>query len=151
MKLKLEKRSIILLSTITALFILSVMLFFLAGNNLDRRILFFPGKGNYSGEIRHVPRQKSREDNIEVFVKELILGPYSIDHYRIIPQKTKLQNLLLRNKSKLYIDFSADFIVSEEDLAIIPSEMIALIRKNLVYNFPFLKDVSISVDGQRLQ
>ena len=101
--------------------------------------------------MRRLPRQDSFEDDIELFVNEMILGPYKIDHLRIIPEKTKLQNLFFRDKSSLYIDFSADFIVTENKLSIVTSEMIELINKNLRYNFPILEEITLSVDGQTLQ
>ena len=150
MKLKLNKNSVILISIISLFFILSILIFFIAGNTSDRRVFFFPGREEFSGEVRLVPHQKSSEDNIQMFVNELILGPYSIDHFRAIPQKTKLQSLLLRNKTQLYIDFSSDFIVFNDDFSMMPSEMTVLIKKNLNYNFPFLKGISISIDGQTL-
>ncbi len=150
MKLQLEKRCIILISIISLLLVVSLFIYFFAGNNLDRRVLFFPGRVKYSGEVRMVPHKKTKEDEIQLFVKELILGPYSINHFRIIPQKTKLQSLFFRQKTKLFIDFSSDFIVFDNDFNLVPSEMIVLIEKNLEYNFPFLKEISVSVDGQTL-
>ncbi len=151
MKLNLGKSSIILISMISLLLTVSLLIFFIVGNNSDRRVLFFPGREDYSGEVRMVPHKNSSEDSIQVFVKELILGPYSIDHFRIIPPKTKLQSLLLRNRTKLYIDFSSDFIVFNDDFRMVPSEMTVLIKKNLKYNFPFLKEITFYVDGQALQ
>jgi len=151
MKLHLEKRTLILISILLFLLILSLSVYFFADNNLVRRVLFFPDRNNNSGEMRRLPRQKSLEDDIELFVNEMILGPYKIDHLRIIPEKTRLQNLFLRDKSSLYIDFSADFIVTENELSIITSEMIELISKNLRYNFPILEEITLSVDGQTLQ
>ncbi len=150
MKLNFGKKTIILISIICLLLTVSLLLFFIAENNSDRRVFFFPGREGSSGEVRMVPHKKSTEDNIQIFVQELILGPYSIDHFRIIPQKTKLQSLLLRNKTKLYIDFSSDFVVFNDNFGMVPSEMILLIKKNLEYNFPFLKEISISIDGQTL-
>lgn len=151
MKLKLEKRTLLLISIMVVLVILSMTIYFVVGNNLVRRVLFFPGRNTSSGEMRHVPKQEYVEENIELFINELILGPYSIDHLRLIPEKTKLQGLLLRNKSFLFIDFSADLIVSEQELSINTAKILELIKKNLMYNFPILEEISLSVDGQTLQ
>ena len=150
MKLNLGKNSIILISVIGFFLALSLLIYFIVGNYSDRRVYFFPGREVPSGEVRMVPHQRSSEDSIQVFIKELILGPYSIDHFRIIPPKTKLRSLLLRNKTKLYIDFTSDFIVFDDEFRMTPSEMTLLIKKNLNYNFPFLKEISISIDGQTL-
>ncbi|MCK5672820.1 MAG: GerMN domain-containing protein [Spirochaetales bacterium] len=151
MTLKIDKRSLILISILLFLLLSSLLIFYIADNNLVRRVFFFPGRDTYSGEIRRVPRQKSLEDDIELFVNELILGPYNIDHLRVIPEDTRLQNLLLRNRSLLFIDFSADLIVSENELSIIQSDMLEILRENLRYNFPKLEEITLSVDGQTLQ
>lgn len=151
MTIKLDKRSLIIISIFVFLFIISLSVYIFADNKLVRRVLFFPGIETISGEVRRVPRQDSLEDDIELFVNELILGPYNIDHLRVIPENTKLHNLLLRNRSLLYIDFSADLIVSENELSIIQTDILELIRKNLIYNFPILEEITLSVDGQTLQ
>jgi len=151
MKLHLEKRTLILISILLFLLILSLSVYFFADNNLVRRVLFFPYGSSISGEIRRLPRQQTLEKDIELLIKEMILGPYKIDHLRIIPEKTRLQNLFLRDKSSLYIDFSADFIVTENEFIMVTSEMIDLISKNLRYNFPILEEITLSVDGQTLQ
>jgi spore germination protein GerM len=150
MKIILEKRSVILIIILAVLLITSMTAFFIADNNLVRRVMFFPGQKNISGEMRRIPRQETLEDDIKLFVKELILGPYSIDHLRLIPENTELQNLLLRNKSLLYIDFSADFVIRDNNLSLITSDTISLIRKNLKYNFPILEEIRLSIDGQSL-
>ena len=150
MNLKLEKRAIILISILIFLLIISLLTFFIADNNLVRRVLFFPDREGVSGEMRRLPRQRSLEDDVELLVNEMILGPYSIDHLRIIPENTSLQNLFLRDKSLLYIDFSADLIVTENEQSLVPLEMIELIGRNFKYNFPVLEEITISVDGQTL-
>lgn len=150
MKLHLEKRTLILISILLFLLILSLSVYFFADNNLARRVLFFPDRSSNSGEVRRLPRQKTLEGEIELFIKEMILGPYKIDHLRMISEETRLQNLFLRDKSSLYIDFSADFIVTENKLSIVTSKMIELISKNLRYNFPILEKITLSVDGQTL-
>ena len=150
MNLKLEKIPLILISSFVIIFVLSMSIYFFNDNNLVRRVLFFPGGISYSGEVRRIPRQESVEDEVELFVRELILGPYQIDHQRAVPENTKLQNLLIRNRSLLYIDFSADLIVFDDGFSIVPSRMKELIRRNIIYNFPFLEEITLSVDGQTL-
>ena len=150
MRQKLERIPLILISVFAIIFVLSMFIYFINNNNLVRRVLFFPGRNNYSGEVRRIPRQESVEDEVELLVRELILGPYQIDHQRTVPENTKLQNILIRNRSLLYIDFSADLIVFNDEFSIVPSEMKELIRRNIIYNFPFLEEITLSVDGQTL-
>ncbi len=147
---RLERRSLILISIFIFLLIISISVYYIADNNLVRRVFFFPDMNSFSGEVRRVPRQASLEDDVELFVKEMILGPYSIEHFRIIPENTKLHALFLRNHSVLYIDFSSDLIVTESEFTIMPSNMMAMIRKNIKYNFPVLEEITLSVDGQTL-
>ncbi len=150
MNLKVEKMPLILISVFTALFVLSVSIYFFNDNTLVRRVLFFPGSISYSGEARRIPRQESVEDEVELLIRELILGPYQIDHLRAVPENTKLQNLLIRNRSLLYVDFSADLVVFDDGFSIVPSKMTALIRRNILYNFPFIEEITLTVDGQTL-
>lgn len=150
MNLKLEKIPLILISAFAIIFVSSMSIYFINDNNLVRRVLFFPGRSSYSGEVRRIPRQESVEDEVELLVRELILGPYQIDHLRAVPENTKLQTLLIRNRSLLYIDFSADLIVFEDGFSSVPSKIKELIRRNIIYNFPFLEEITLSVDGQTL-
>jgi hypothetical protein len=151
MNLKLGKFSYILAAIFILLFVLSILMFFLVDNTLARRVLFFPGMKSSSGETRRVPTQDSVEEDIEVFINELILGPYNINHIRALPESTRLQNVFLRDSSLLYIDFSADLILGDNGFSMNILNMTEIINKNLEYNFPFLKEIMLSVDGQILK
>ncbi len=149
MKLKLKRRPVILISVLALIFVISMSVYFY-NNNLVRRVLFFPGRSSFSGEMRRVPKQNTVEGDVELLIRELILGPYQIDHLRTVPENTKLQNLLIRDKSLLYVDFSADLVVYDDNFSIVTEKMTTLIRRNIIYNFPFLEEITLSVDGQTL-
>lgn len=149
MKLKLKRRPVILISVLALIFVISMSVYFF-NNNLVRRVLFFPGRSSFSGEMRRVPKQNTVEGDVELLIRELILGPYQIDHLRTVPENTKLQNLLIRDKSLLYVDFSADLVVYDDNFSIVTEKMTTLIRRNIIYNFPFLEEITLSVDGQTL-
>lgn len=149
MKLKLKRRPVILISVLALIFVISVSVYFF-NNNLVRRVLFFPGRSSFSGEMRRVPKQNTVEGDVELLIRELILGPYQIDHLRTVPENTKLQNLLIRDKSLLYVDFSTDLVVYDDKFSIVTEKMTTLIRRNIIYNFPFLEEITLSVDGQTL-
>lgn len=149
MKLKLKRRPVILISVLALIFVISMSAYFY-NNNLVRRVLFFPGRSSFSGEMRRVPKQNTVEGDVELLIRELILGPYRIDHLRTVPENTKLQNLLIRDKSLLYVDFSADLVVYDDNFSIVTEKMTTLIRRNIIYNFPFLEEITLSVDGQTL-
>lgn len=149
MKLKLKRKPVILISVLALIFVISMSAYFF-DNNLVRRVLFFPGRSSFSGEMRRVPKQNTVEGDVELLIRELILGPYRIDHLRTVPENTKLQNLLIRDKSLLYVDFSADLVVYDDNFSIVTEKMTTLIRRNIIYNFPFLEEITLSVDGQTL-
>ncbi|MCK5201124.1 MAG: GerMN domain-containing protein [Spirochaetales bacterium] len=149
MKLKLERKPLILISSLALVFVISISVYFF-NNNLVVRVLFFPGISSFSGEMRRIPKQDRVEDDVELLIRELILGPYHIDHLRAVPENTKLKNLLIRDKSLLYVDFSADLIVYDDDFNIAAERMAMLIRQNIIYNFPFLDEITLLVDGQTL-
>jgi hypothetical protein len=149
MKLKLKRRPVILISALALIFVISMSVYFF-NNNLVRRVLFFPDRSSFSGEMRRVPKQNTVEGDVELLIRELILGPYQIDHLRTVPENTKLQNLLIRDKSLLYVDFSADLVVYDDNFSIVTEKITILIRRNIIYNFPFLEEITLSVDGQTL-
>ncbi|MEW5815802.1 MAG: hypothetical protein AB1798_10475, partial [Spirochaetota bacterium] len=63
--------------------------------------MFFPGELNQKlrAEIRNLPRMKSREASLEIYVKEILLGPVRIDDARLLPKDTKIETIMLREKS----------------------------------------------------
>ncbi len=143
--------SIILLSAIAFVLILSLFLYFFIDNVHVTRTFFFPGRnGNLSGETRRLPHKKTKETEIQQFVEELILGPIDINHNRLIPEDTRLLTVMYRHKNTVYLDFSADFVVHDKSMLLNAQQMVSGIKKNITYNFPFVKHIIVAVNGEQL-
>ncbi len=143
--------SLILFSAAASALLISLFLYFFIDNVHVTRTFFFPGRnGTLSGETRRLPHQKTKEAEIQQFVEELILGPVNIDHNRLVPENTRLLTLMYRPKNTVYLDFSADFVVHDTSMLLNSEEMVSGIKKNITYNFPFVKRVIIAVNGEQL-
>ncbi len=143
--------SIILFSAVLFALLLSLFLYFFIDNVHVTRTFFFPGRdGTLSGETRRLPHQKTRETEIQQYVDELILGPIDINHNRLVPENTRLLTVMYRQKNTVYLDFSADFVVHDKSMPLNAEEMVSGIKKNIKYNFPFVKRIIIAVNGEQL-
>ncbi len=143
--------SIILFSAIAFALLLSLFLYFFIDNVHVTRTFFFPDRrGGLTGETRRLPHKKTKEEEIQQFVEELLLGPMNIDHNRLVPENTRLLTLMYRQKNTVYLDFSADMVVHDKAFHLSCAQMASGIKMNIKYNFPFVKRIIIAVDGEQL-
>jgi hypothetical protein len=136
----------VLLSSSLIISILSLLLF---PQPQSRRVLFFPDgvTGELGGEEHLLPRRNDREEAIELFLEEVILGPNTLGSVSLIPESTEIRLLILREKS-LYIDFSPAILDAEEKTRTSFDDALDMTRYNLELNFPFLRSVTMTVAGQ---
>ncbi len=132
--------------------IISLVFFLISSGSKVRRVLFFPNISNHelSGEVRYVPRQRGREGEIGMFVKEQFLGPTDIHHANLVPRNTTLTTILVRGNT-LYLDISSDMILSSREVPLSFSEIMSTLRFAIAYNFHGLKDIIITIDGQQFR
>jgi spore germination protein GerM len=111
--------------------------------------MFFPDslQSRMAGETRYVPRRKSREDMIQKYLQELILGPERIDFLRLFPRNTELHSVILRD-STLYIDFNENILFQDSDTPLNFNETIEMLKSALFYNFHYLKKINVTANGQ---
>jgi len=143
------KGILICTALLAAVLVISLASFLLIGNRTVKRVLFFPDDmtREVKGETRHLPLYESESENIEIVVRELLLGPEYLMYDRALPAKTKLNTLIL-DGGKLYLDFSIDIAVSDDGDSIHFEETINLIKKTVTFNFKNVRTVNITVDGQ---
>ncbi|RKX78973.1 MAG: hypothetical protein DRP87_04785 [Spirochaetes bacterium] len=127
----------------------SLIIYFGQANLRVERTLFFPIEltGKLNGEMRRLPLRKGKEENIELFIEELILGPRKIENARLLPEETDIRYLLLRG-DKLFIDFDSDILFREEQVSLSLKEIIDILKKTLKFNFNFIKEIHITIMGQ---
>ena len=128
--------------------LLAIILVNLGFGRLDQ-VYFFPldnGSG-YNGEERQIRRYSDKAERMEHTVKELLLGPSELELENIVPQGTKLQSLILRDK-KVYLDFSRHFFEDFKGYSLPFQERLEYVEKNMIFNYPFLEEVVITIEGQ---
>lgn len=144
-----KKHTILATILIGSSLIISILSLLLFPQPQSRRVLFFPNgvTGELGGEEHLLPRRSDREDAIELFLEELILGPNTLGSVSLIPESTEIRLLILRERS-LYVDFSPAILDVEEKTRTSFDDALDMTRYNLEYNFPFLRSVTMTVAGQ---
>ena len=144
-----SRKFIILLSLFLAFFLMSLVFISLDAERRVERVLFFPDEDGQQlhGELRRLPERDTTAGNIKLYVNELILGPVSIDLYRLIPLGVKLQSLLV-DGDVLYLGFSENLITSAETVPMGFDAIIEGLEKAVVFNFPEIKEVKTAIGGE---
>lgn len=144
-----SKKFIILLSIFIAFFLITLVFINLDAESRVERVLFFPDEVGQElrGELRRLPERDDLAGNIELYVNELILGPISIDLYRLIPQEVRLHSLLV-DVDTLYLGFTENLITSAETVPMSFNSIIEGLETAIVFNFPEIKEVKTTIGGE---
>ena len=136
-------------AAIVTVFSLSLILFVFDNSRYERRVLFFPDDMSrlIKGETRYLPVYDTEEQNINLLVKEQLLGPEYILYDNAVPEETRLNTLILNN-DELYLDFSIDIISAGSESFLHFDDLIILIKKTVMFNFKHIHTVNVTVDGQ---
>ena len=152
---RIEKKYAAIGMSFFVVLLISIFFFIFREDNDVKRIIFFPdvtfateiGEKLYSGEERVMPYLESFEENVELYVNEVILGPTRPDHAEIIPKNTKLLTIMLRD-STLYINLSGNSLLDSENTILNAAERINAIGSNIKYNFKNIESIYICINGQ---
>jgi len=130
-------------------FVLSVIVYIFTGAGQVNRVLFFPTEGTMelSGELRRVPRRGSDEENIELLVEELILGPVELSLNPLIPKYTTVRTCMFRDRT-VYLDLSPELIVGKGSVELSVDESLAGVDRTIRFNFPRVEDIVFFIDGE---
>ena len=144
-----SRRFIILLSMFAAFFIITLVFITVGADRREERVLFFPDEDGQqlNGELRRLPVRDEAAGNIELYINELILGPVSIDLYRLLPQGVKLESLLV-DENTLYLGFSENLITIAENVPMSFDDIIGSVEHAVVFNFPEIKEVKTAIGGE---
>jgi hypothetical protein len=126
------------------------MIFFLIeGHTRINYIIFFPesARAEITGEPRRMYRQDTLEKNVELLVREIILGPMDIRHTNIFPPNTRIRSVFVRNGIAA-LDFSPEIIFLGSQMRLSFDELVAAVRQTVLFNFRQLSGVVVTVDGQ---
>ena len=130
-------------------FLISLVLFLLLPPSHDRYVLFFPdaGSGILNGEIRYLPQRPDREEKMAVFLNALILGPADVRHLRVFPREAGLRSILYRGGTA-YVDLSSEILFEEREVPLNTAGIAQAVLKNMKFNFPYLTDLVMTVNGR---
>jgi hypothetical protein len=134
---------------VAGVFVVSLLLFLLRDSPSVQRVLFFPDEttGELGGELRELPRQRSREEEVDRLLREIVLGPTMLGHGRLVPRDTTIHSVLLRDRS-VYVNLSEHLAFPGEELLYDFSAMITGIRKTIEFNYPRIDEIRIFVEGR---
>ena len=87
------------LSALAFLFLLSFCLYLLVPGRLARTVLRFPDEISHSltPEVRSLPFNWDEEHNVELTVREILLGPARHNHLRLFSRDSRLNSVLVRD------------------------------------------------------
>lgn len=144
-----NKITIIYSSVLAGCLLFSLVFYLFTGNTTADKVMFFPDpqQNDKVGEIRSIPRRKSREEMIQKYLQEVILGPERIDFHRLLPRETAIQSVILRN-STLYIDFNEAILFQDSDTPLNFDETLKMLESALLYNFHYLRKINVTANGQ---
>lgn len=144
-----SRKFIILLSLFAAFFVVTLVFITFDADRRIERVLFFPDEKGLElhGELRRLPLRDDLAGNIELYVNEIILGPVTIDLYRLLPQQVKIDSLLV-DDDVLYLGFSESLITTAETVPMSFAGIIEGVEHAVVFNFPEIKEVKTAVGGE---
>ena len=150
-----KKTNVVIGLSLLFILMISVIFYFFRFEKDIKRTLFFPStvyKENtkiveFASEIRTLPLRKNEEDNIRLFVEEVLLGPINLQNARIMSRKVKLLSLILRDDI-LYINLSGEVFVDDKNIPFDMGLRIKSLGNNILFNFRNIKDIRLFVEGQ---
>jgi hypothetical protein len=121
---------------------------FLTGRHWARRTLFFPEISTQKlvGETRFLPRRHALEQDVQLLVEELILGPELPMHRPLLPRETRLISVLARQR-KVYLSLSSGILRPGQS----PFEAEAALQalsNVILFNFPGIRRLEMLIEGQ---
>lgn len=146
----LDRITIILLGILALSLIVSGLLFFINGTDTHKQVLFFPiyRSSECAGEERLLPTKPTTEGEIELLVKEILLGPFNVNYVPVLPRETTIRTLMLRDKV-LFIDFSGAVVSQESDSRLTFEEALKCVRKSITFNYPHIDRIVFTVNGEQ--
>ena len=146
----LDRITIVLVGVLVVSLMVSLLLFLINGTDKHRQVLFFPEyrSSECVGEQRVLPTKPTREQELELLVKEILLGPFDVNSVAVLPQESILQTLMLR-ENRLFIDFSIHVIFQKSESRLSFEEALDCVRKTITFNYPQIEKIVFTVNGEQ--
>ena len=133
------------------LFIISLISFVIIEGETVKRTFFFPHDiyGTLNSEIRKLPYKDTPEENIALYIKEILLGPATYINASLVPESTRIRTILYRHDT-VYVDFGEEILFTE-DIPVSFEKSIKTLVKSVYFNFPSVENVIVTVNGQQIR
>jgi hypothetical protein len=137
------------LSLLGFFFVLSLALYLLVPGGLVRTVLKFPHEisKHLVPEARSLPFNWDREHNVELLVREILLGPARNDHLRLFAREAGVRSVLVRG-STVYVDLKKEAFIPDPDVIYSPQTALDVLKATLMDNFAGVSHVFVSVGGE---
>jgi len=148
LSVKINKFQIFIGCGFVLLFFLSLGLYLFSEDNV-RRVLFFPKQNSKKlvSEVRYLPRMETEEEDIQLLVEEIILGPSRENHEILLPKGVNVESVMLRD-GVLYLDLSEAIVLNEIKLRLGFEGSIKVLSNTVMFNFRDIKKVFIFINGE---
>ncbi len=146
----LDRITIILAGVLALSLLVSLLLFLLHGTDMQKQVLFFPEyrSSECSGEQRLLPTKPSTEQEIELLVREILLGPFEVNNVPLLPQESSIRTIMLRDY-RLFIDFSIDVVFQAAEARLSFQEALNCVKKSITFNYPKIEQIVFTVNGEQ--
>lgn len=136
-------------AALCVLFFVSLAFYLLMPGALTRTVLRFPQEISKTlvPEVRSLPFNWDREHNVELLVREVLLGPARHDHLRLFSRQAGLRSVLVR-EGNIYIDLTKGSFIPDADVIYSPVTALDVLKATLMDNFAGIGSVWISVEGE---
>lgn len=138
---------IIAVSLLLVLVVFSVY-YYKSTKKFTERSLFFvePVSRTVVLEHRLIPEKHDLEQNIELLVKDELLGPSLLVRDSVFPEGTILNHILLRD-GVLYIDLSIEAVFPSEHSGLNFQDSLKILERTIKFNFREIENIVITIDG----
>lgn len=145
---KIDRFTLILMGSWAFILLLSLILFLVQGMEKESQVLFFPRyrSSDCRGEERLLPRKDSPEQEIELLVREILLGPFDVDLVPVFPREGRMNTVMLRD-GRLYLDFSTDVLFPKGNSTLSFEEALECLGRSVKFNFPRVEEIIFTVNG----
>ena len=112
------------------------------------RTLFFvePVSKAVVMEHRLIAEKQDLELNVELLIKDELLGPALLVRDSVFPSGTRLNHVLFRD-GVLYADLSLDAMFPSAHSGLNFADSIQILKNTISFNFPEIKNIVVTIDG----
>ena len=138
---------IILLAALIALVIFGVY-YYKAQSVYAERTLFFvePVSKAVVMEHRLIAEKHDLEQNLELLIKDELLGPALLVRDSVFPNGTRLNHIMLR-EGILYADLSSEAMFPSAHSGLNFKDSIRILEETIRFNFPEIGKIVVTIDG----